>query len=146
MITFRYPLNEDTELRLLEPRYAEELFALVERNRGHFGRWLHWVPACRGVEDRRAFLAGCMQETAEQGNFIAGIWHGGVLAGVVGINSVHQRTRKTSLSYWLGEEFQGKGLVTEACRALVSHAFHHHAGTPGGNLRGDGEYPQPGCC
>jgi ribosomal-protein-serine acetyltransferase len=27
------------------------------------------------------------------------------------------------LGYWLGEEYQGKGLVTAACRALVEHAF-----------------------
>ncbi len=120
---FRYPLKEDTVLRLLEPRYAEELFKLVERNREHFGRWLPWVPACRGVEDRRRFLAECLKETAEHGNFLAGIWHGGVLAGVAGINPVHRRDRSTSLFYWLGEEFQGKGLVTQACRAIVSHAF-----------------------
>ncbi len=81
MMTFRYPLSDDTELRLLEPRYAEELYTLVHHNREHFSRWLSWVPACQGVEDRRAFLARCMQETAEHGSFLAAIWHGGVLAG-----------------------------------------------------------------
>jgi hypothetical protein len=27
------------------------------------------------------------------------------------------------VGYWLGEQYQGKGLVTAACRALVEHAF-----------------------
>ena len=29
----------------------------------------------------------------------------------------------TALGYWLGEEFQGRGLVTAACRRLVAHSF-----------------------
>ncbi len=122
-IHFSHKLNEDTELRLLEPNYAADLFALVEANREHFSRWLPWVPACREVEDRRRFLANCLQETAEHGNFIAGIWHSGALAGTVGINAVHGRDRTNSMFYWLGEEYQGKGLMTQACRAMISHAF-----------------------
>ncbi len=120
---FKYQLNHDTELRLLEPRYAEELYSLVDCNREHLGRWLPWVPACRGVEDRREFLVHCMQECAEQGNFVAGIWHGGTFAGLAGVNKVHGRDRTTSLFYLLGGAFQGKGLVTQACRAIISHAF-----------------------
>ena len=27
------------------------------------------------------------------------------------------------MGYWLGEEHQGKGLMTAACRALVDYAF-----------------------
>jgi ribosomal-protein-serine acetyltransferase len=46
-------LGEDTELRLLEERHAEQLTDLTDRNREHLGTWLPWVDASRTVEDTR---------------------------------------------------------------------------------------------
>jgi ribosomal-protein-serine acetyltransferase len=54
---------------------------------------------------------------------VAGIWHEDRLAGVIGYDPIDWENRSTELGYWLGEEYQGKGLVTAACRALVEHAF-----------------------
>jgi len=45
------------------------------------------------------------------------------LAGVISYSAIDWQNRTTELGYWLGEEYQGKGLVTAACRALVEHAF-----------------------
>ena len=39
--------------------------------------------------------------------------------------------RTTAVGYWLGEEFQGQGLVTAACRALVDIPFRDPSGTTG---------------
>jgi RimJ/RimL family protein N-acetyltransferase len=54
---------------------------------------------------------------------VAGIWYEGRLAGVIGYHALDWENRTTEVGYWLGEEQQGKGLVTAACRALVDHAF-----------------------
>jgi ribosomal-protein-serine acetyltransferase len=43
--------------------------------------------------------------------------------GVVGYHGIDWQNRSTTLGYWLGEEYQGKGLMTAVCRALVDHAF-----------------------
>jgi RimJ/RimL family protein N-acetyltransferase len=34
------------------------------------------------------------------------------LTGVVGYHAIDWENRSTALGYWLGEEYQGKGLVT----------------------------------
>jgi ribosomal-protein-serine acetyltransferase len=31
--------------------------------------------------------------------------------------------RKVEIGYWLGESFQGKGLMTKACKTLITYAF-----------------------
>ena len=120
---FSHKLTEDTELRLLEERHAEELTDLTDRNREHLRAWLPWVDTDRTLEDRKNFIRGTLQQFARNQGFAAGIWHEGSLAGVIGCDPIDWENRSTELGYWLGEEYQGKGLVTAACRALVEHAF-----------------------
>ena len=43
--------------------------------------------------------------------------------GLLATRPIDWENRTTEVGYWLGEEHQGKGLVTAACRALVDHAF-----------------------
>lgn len=70
------------ELRLLEERHAEELFALTDRNRDHLREWLPWVDRTRTVEDRRNFARRSLKRFAEGDGFEAGIWHEGRLGRV----------------------------------------------------------------
>ncbi len=120
---FSYKLGENTELRLLEERHAQELTDLTDRNREYLRAWLPWVDANRTVEDRKKFIRGALKQFAENNGFTAGIWHEGRLAGVIGYHSIDWENRTTAVGYWIGEEYQGQGLVTAACRALVDHAF-----------------------
>jgi len=120
---FSHKLSENTELRLLEERHAQELTELTERNRAYLRAWLPWVDSSRTVEDRKKFIRDSLKQFAENKGFVAGIWHEGRLAGVIGYDAIDWENRSTEVGYWLGEEYQGKGLVTTACRALVDHAF-----------------------
>lgn len=43
--------------------------------------------------------------------------------GAVGCFWVSQPNRTMELGYWLAEPFWGRGLIAEACRAVVEHAF-----------------------
>ena len=120
---FTHKLTENTELRLLEERHAKELANLTDRNREHLRAWLPWVDASRTLEDRKNFIRRALKQFAKNKGFVAGIWHEGRLAGVISYNSIDWENRSVAVGYWLGEEYQGKGLVTAACRALVEHAF-----------------------
>lgn len=37
--------------------------------------------------------------------------------------NVDRADRKTELGYWIAEDYQGRGIVTRAVRALIDHAF-----------------------
>ncbi len=123
MMTFRSPLIEDTELRLLEPRYAGEQYALIEANRERLRCWLDWVEQIDSLEDTRAYNKLTLDQYARGKSLVAGIWHRGRYAGNVGLEHINSLTGSAEIGYWLGEEFEGYGLVTHACRALVAHAF-----------------------
>jgi ribosomal-protein-serine acetyltransferase len=55
--------------------------------------------------------------------FQTAIVHDGRIAGVIGFLSVEWNRRATSLGYWLGGSFQGRGTMTAAVRALTAHAL-----------------------
>ena len=42
---------------------------------------------------------------------------------MIGFHRVDWVNRSTSLGYWIAEASQGRGTVTEAVRALTTHAF-----------------------
>ena len=85
---FSHKLTEDAELRLLEERHAQELTDLTDRNREHLRAWLPWVDATRTLEDRKNFIRGALEHFARNQGFVAGIWHEGRLAGVIGYDPI----------------------------------------------------------
>lgn len=117
------PLTDEAELLQLAPDHAEELFALVAANRAYLRAWLPWVDDMRTADNSRDFIARMAREYAEGGNPTAVIRYRDRLAGVIGIHTINWNDRKTSIGYWLGEAFQGQGLMTRACRAMVEHAL-----------------------
>ncbi|MCI2430832.1 GNAT family N-acetyltransferase [Candidatus Acetothermia bacterium] len=118
---FYFSLDDKTELRLLEERHTEELFALTDQNRAHLRQWLPWVDGTTSLEDTRKFIRFSLEQFARNEGFNAGIWYHGKLAGVIGHHKIDWANRKTSIGYWLGASFQGQGLMTKSCRAVVDY-------------------------
>jgi ribosomal-protein-serine acetyltransferase len=116
-------IDEDTELRIYEERHSQEVAELVDRNREYLRQWLPWVDSSRTVEDSRAFVKSSLQQFANNEGFQTGIWYQGRLAGGIGYHPINWVSRKVEIGYWIGESFQGKGLVTKACRTLITYAF-----------------------
>lgn len=118
---FTHKLNDEAELKLLERRDTQELYALVDRNREHLRRFLPWVDETKTVDDIRNFISRQLHQHADDGTIAAGIWFQGAIAGVIGIECTGIKCME--IGYWLGEEYQGKGLMTAACKAIIHHAF-----------------------
>lgn len=117
---FTHRIDEETELRLLLERDAEEYYAMCERNRERF----YWLKKGYSLEDARAFLRRDLSENFAAGNgFQAGIFVGGKLAGVIRYNDIDRKTRSTSLGYRIDSAFEGRGLILKACRVFLDYAF-----------------------
>jgi ribosomal-protein-serine acetyltransferase len=118
-----HKIDDETELRLIEPRDAEALNALVEQNFEHIREWSAWLKPGRSIETTRAFIKRNMARMAEDNGYALAIWHGGRMAGQIEYNYIDWTNRATEIGYWLGASFQGRGLATKSCRALIDHAF-----------------------
>jgi ribosomal-protein-serine acetyltransferase len=102
---------------------ADELFALTNANRARLREWLPWLDYNRTVEDTRAFIKSCLQQSADNKGFQAAIRWNGRIVGMVGYHPIDWANRAVGLGYWIEASAEGRGLVTAASRRLVSYAF-----------------------
>lgn len=118
-----YRLDELSELRLLQAHQAEALYALADRNRAHLRQWLTWVDSAHDVSFILDFIRGRLEALAAGQGYSLSIWHNGRLAGVVGLYDLDLFVRKAEIGYWLGQEFEGLGLMTRSVRVLLDYAM-----------------------
>jgi ribosomal-protein-serine acetyltransferase len=118
-------LTNGYRLRRFRERDAEELHALIERNRGRLARWIHWAQGQTAAETL-AFLGRARAMEQDGSGFSRGIVDADDrLAGVVGI-TVDRSNRAGTIGYWLDAGSVGKGLVAAAVAALAEHGFEHY--------------------
>ncbi|PTL40120.1 GNAT family N-acetyltransferase [Alkalicoccus saliphilus] len=120
---FTKQIDENTYLKLLEPHHARQLFAVTDSSRKSLRTWLPWVDFIETPGQSEEFIHGAMKQYGENNGFQAGIWFKEDLAGVIGLHKIDWPNRSTSVGYWLGEAFTGRGLMTKACREVVDHCF-----------------------
>jgi ribosomal-protein-serine acetyltransferase len=120
---FHDTIDENIELRLLEEQHAEAVYGLLKQNRNHLQAELTWLTDQLTLEDARAYIRAGLDRQAANNGLRAGIWLRDELAGIASLHGVVWADRKASLGYWLGEAYQGRGLVTKACASLIRHAF-----------------------
>jgi RimJ/RimL family protein N-acetyltransferase len=103
-----------TRRLVMRPPAKTDANALV-RGLGNFNvsRWTGRVPHPYGPGDAEAFIAQSLA-TAE-GTLNLMITLNGEVVGGIGIDG--------ELGYWLAEPWWGRGLATEAARAVTDHAF-----------------------
>ena len=120
---FNKKIRDDVYLKVLEERHAPEVFEVVERERAHLREWLPWVDMTTEVEHTLNFIKTSLQQFAGNDGFSAGIWSGDEFIGGIGTHKIDWLYRRVEIGYWIAQEFQGRGIVTDACRAVIEHAF-----------------------
>ena len=121
---FTHLINDNLLLRLPEDRDAEAMLALFENGRNYFTYWSDWPKRMQTVSDCQTLIQRHRRAFAEEKEIPAAMIYQGQFVGISSLE-IQERyvVKKGELSYWLGEPFQGKGIVTQSCRALLAYAF-----------------------
>ncbi|KPV56151.1 alanine acetyltransferase [Paenibacillus sp. A3] len=120
---FKYRIDSQLELKLLEPGDAGELFRLTDDNRAYLREWMPWIDMTQTEEDSRGFIESARHKWAKGEGMTAGIVADGKLCGVIDHHSLNWMNRKAAIGYWLAASAQGRGIMTRACRAMIDYAF-----------------------
>jgi ribosomal-protein-serine acetyltransferase len=115
-------ISESCLLRPLDEADATELHSLIEAERERLARWLRWA-ANQAFEDTVTFIRETKAQAARNDGFQAAVVIGERIAGMIGFTGVDWENRSTAIGFWLAAQHEGKGVMTEAARALVDQAL-----------------------
>ncbi len=117
--------RQEIALKLAHPGQAEELFNLLERERGTLEEFVPWVAETQSLPATQRFLRE--SDLFNQGGqkLISLIYWQGLLAGSIGLLRINRQHRSAEMGYWLGKEAEGRGIMSTAARLLVTYIFEH---------------------
>ena len=121
---FAIHLDEQIQLVLLEKCHAARIFELTDEGRPYLREWLPWVDWTTQMSDTEKYIEVGLQRFAQGNGFEAGIVYNGEIVGVTGLHYINNLHKITSIGYWLGEGYQGKGIMTRAVKGLTSYCFN----------------------
>ncbi|RMG89207.1 MAG: N-acetyltransferase [Chloroflexi bacterium] len=118
-------VNEAIELRLPVAKDAVPFFALIQRNRAYLRKYLSWVDWHKSIEETYRFFFFVHEGFYDKRRYNPLIFYRGHVAGTVSLFDVDMVNDKAEIGYWLGEEYTGKGIMTQAARRLLRFGFHN---------------------
>jgi len=120
---FRLKIDVESELELISRSHADELFELIESNREYLKQWLPWLDNNRYFQNTIDFIKISQIQYERNETVQFALMYKGKVAGVVGFHRIDWLNRSTSIGYWLGEQYQGKGLITKSCSTVLDYSF-----------------------
>jgi ribosomal-protein-serine acetyltransferase len=116
-------VEPNLELQSPRPKNAGALLSLIERNHDHLKRYLPKVTEIDSLEKAEAHIAHCLEQREAKELFEFHVFQGGALCGVVRLNYFEWESKKAAIAYFLDADFQGRGIITKAARAVLEFGF-----------------------
>lgn len=121
---FELKINEKLSLKERQTEDAQELFDLVDKNRERLRVYMPWIDSTLSVKDTEEYILKNIEKHKEVGNvYDFGICYENKWIGNMGYHDVSKSNQKACIGYWLDEDFEGRGIMTECVKALIKYGF-----------------------
>ena len=118
-------VNDHIRLELTDAKHAQPLLDVVNKNRTHLAEFLPWVEYMQSVEDFKAYIRSCDILFQQQREVSFMIFYDGQLAGRIGLHHMNMQNKQAAIGYWLTKNMEGKGIITQSCKTLISYGFNN---------------------
>lgn len=115
--------NQTFSINLLAPQHASGLLKVVNENRDHLKEWLTWVDNMQTEQHFERFIDHSLQKWNAGIEIPLVIIQNEIVVGRVGIYHIDPFNKIGSIGYWIGKQYAGKGIITQACEAIIEYAF-----------------------
>ena len=120
---FKTQINDNLSLKILEDNDTQALFDMIENSREYLSEWIPFVKNVHEPKDINRFIKSGLNQFAENNGFHCGIWYNNKLVCVIGLLSINWTTRKTSIGYYLDQNYQKLGIITTCLKFLIDYCF-----------------------
>jgi len=116
-------IDNTLKLELINENHAFPIFDMVDNNRAHLRPWLPFVDRMQTVEFAENFVKGTMQRHKDDNEYAFVIIENEKLIGRIGVYKIDNQNKIGEIGYWIVEGYQGKGIVTKSCEAIIDFCF-----------------------
>jgi len=116
-------ISENITIELVENRHAQGIFSLVETDRDYLRTWLPWVDYANSVEFIENFVKGSQQRNKDGVELGLVILEKEKVIGRIGVYKIDSQNRIGEIGYWIGKDYQGRGIVSDCCKRLIEYCF-----------------------
>lgn len=122
---FEHKIDNDVSLRMFTEDDAEEYYQLITNSKLHLKQWITWVESVESEEDTNESLKLRIEGLVRNGGYPTwfAIIYKGKMAGTIGFNEIDKFNGVGELGYWLGKDFQGKGVMSRAFKTIIDYGF-----------------------
>jgi ribosomal-protein-serine acetyltransferase len=117
------PVSQNIELKTLELSDAQAFFDVTRENNTHLRQWFGWLDDDKSVSDIEKYIIDSNKRFSENEGIDLAIWENMQMVGGIGIFPIDTANKKTSIAYWLAEDFQGKGIMTDSIKVVIEYVF-----------------------
>jgi len=110
-------------LRQIQTSDASAIFETIDTQRDYLGKWLPFVAFTHKEADTFRFIQSMVEVSGDKREHVFVILHEGNFAGLIGFKDTDRTNQRTEIGYWLSEEMQGKGIVTQSVSRMCQFAF-----------------------
>ncbi|MDQ0352728.1 ribosomal-protein-serine acetyltransferase [Alkalibacillus filiformis] len=122
---FTYDIDDNLYLRLIDEGDCNAIYQLTNEGRDYLREWLNWVDNIQNQEDTMGFIEMAKKSFTENSGLHAVIVFRNEVVGIAGFNKLDQSNHIAKIGYWLGEGYQGNGIITKVSKALTDYAFNY---------------------
>ncbi len=116
-------VNEDIILRQVQISDAQAIFTAINTERDYLGKWLPFVEYTQRLADSEMFINAILKELDHSENYVFVILYKNNFAGLIGFKGTDSTNKRTEIGYWLKEQFQKKGIITQSLIKLLEFTF-----------------------
>lgn len=117
-------IRADIQLEPLDDKHAIPFFSIVDRDRAYLKEWLPWVDFMQSAAHFGLFIQGAKRRQENKEEVSYAIVYDRQVAGRIGLHYINHQNKIASIGYWLGEQYQGRGIITASCKKLVTYGFN----------------------
>lgn len=113
---------EITKTIALRPTTLEstsDIYEAITKNRNYLRTWLPFIDSTNDESYTHAYVQGVVDNEEIQYS----IYDSDKFIGRIGFNHMDSVNHKAEIGYWIIEEAQGKGIITQSVKKLLIQAF-----------------------
>ena len=117
-------VRDNLIMRSLSASDAPTVYKVIDDNRAYLREWLPWVDGTDSPDVTENTITSWETALETGSDVVFGIFKNNNYVGNIGLHSIKKSNSSGMIGYWISENYQGRGIMTDCVRAFTDYGFY----------------------